>query len=80
MLVDIVSVEVPEPVTDVGLKLALDREGNPLTLKLTTPLNPPEPVTVTMEVACDPRVTVCELGVAEIEKLEFETTRATVVE
>lgn len=39
-------VEEPEPVTDVGLKLAVAPAGNPLTLKLTLPLNPPDPVAV----------------------------------
>jgi hypothetical protein len=38
--VEIVSLEVPEPVTDVGLNEALVREGKPLTLKLTVLLNP----------------------------------------
>jgi hypothetical protein len=40
--------EVPEPVTEVGLKLADTREPNPLTLKFTAPANPllPEIVTV----------------------------------
>ena len=35
-----VSVEVPEPVTEPGLKLALTRDPNPLTLRLTVPVNP----------------------------------------
>jgi len=35
-----VRVEVPEPVTEVGLKLALTRDPNPLTLRLTVPANP----------------------------------------
>jgi len=39
-------VDEPEPVTDVGLKLALAPAGNPLALRLTTPENPPDPVTV----------------------------------
>lgn len=33
-------VEVPDPVTDVGLKDAVTREPNPLTLRLTVPVNP----------------------------------------
>ena len=43
-----VSVEVPEPVTAVGLKLALVRMGNPETLRLTVPENPPVGVMVTV--------------------------------
>ena len=34
------SVEVPDPVTDVGLKLAVTREPSPLTLRFTVPVNP----------------------------------------
>ena len=46
MLVVTDIVDEPEPVTDVGLKLALAPAGNPLALRLTTPENPPDPVTV----------------------------------
>jgi hypothetical protein len=35
-----VSVEVPDPLTDVGLKVPVTREPNPLTLRLTVPVNP----------------------------------------
>jgi hypothetical protein len=44
--VNTVIVEEPEPVTDVGLKLALEPDGNPLTPRPTFPLNPSEAVTV----------------------------------
>jgi hypothetical protein len=30
----------PEPLTELGLKVALDPEGSPLTLKVTVPVNP----------------------------------------
>jgi len=43
-----VRVDVPEPVTEVGLKLALTREPNPLTLRPTAPANPFVPVIVTV--------------------------------
>lgn len=33
-------VELPEPATDVGLKLPVAPLGNPLTLKLTLPVKP----------------------------------------
>ncbi len=40
MLVATVIVEEPEVATDVGLKLAVTPDGNPLTLKVTAPVNP----------------------------------------
>ena len=36
----IVRVELPEPVTEAGLKLAVAPVGKPLTVKLTAPLKP----------------------------------------
>ena len=44
----IVRVEVPDPATEVGLKLAVTREPNPVTLRLTVPANPLFSVTVTV--------------------------------
>ena len=38
--VEMVSVEVPEPVTDVGLNVAVVRLGSPVTLNVTVLLNP----------------------------------------
>jgi len=35
-----VSVEVPDPVTDVGLKVAVTLAGTPDTLRFTVPANP----------------------------------------
>jgi hypothetical protein len=81
--VERVSVEVPEPVTDVGLNVALVREGRLLTLKLTLPLNPLIAVTVTVYEVVPGCPTVRELGEAEIEKLggfTELTTRVTLVE
>jgi hypothetical protein len=46
--VEIVSVELPEPLTEAGLKLALVRLGSPVTAKLTGPLNPLLGVMVTV--------------------------------
>lgn len=70
MLVLVVTdmVDDPEPVTDVGLKVALAPAGNPLALKLTLPENPPDPVTVAVYDVPLPAVTVWEAGVAEMEK------------
>src|SRR5215467_8037412 len=61
-------VDDPEPLTEVGLKPALAPEGRPLTLKPKAPVNPPDPVTVTEYEVPPPAVTVCDAGVAEMEK------------
>jgi len=47
-LVLIVNVEVPWPVTEPGLKLALAFVGNPRTRNVTCPLKPLTAVTVTV--------------------------------
>jgi len=61
-------VDEPDPVADVGLKLALAPAGNPLALKVTTPANPPDPVTVAVYDVPLPAVTVAEAGVAAMVK------------
>jgi len=43
-----VIVVVPDPATEVGLKLALAPPGNPVTLKVTASVNPFNGVTVTV--------------------------------
>src|ERR1039458_2668120 len=48
------SVVEPEPVTVVGLKLPVTPDGNPDFPKLTVPLNPLTPVTVTVYCALPP--------------------------
>ena len=48
LLVLTVRVEEPEPVIEVGLKLAVAPPGSPLALKITLPLNPFNAVTVTV--------------------------------
>jgi len=45
-VVDTVIVELPDPLTEVGLKVAVAPVGNPLALNVTVPVNPPEGVTV----------------------------------
>ncbi len=45
LLVVTVIEEEPDPVTDVGLKLALAPEGRPLALKVTVPVKPFSAVT-----------------------------------
>jgi len=73
-----VKVDVPCPVTELGLKLALELNGNPRTLNVTVPLKPLIAAMVAVYVALLPRVTVCVDGEAEMEK-EF-TTKVIVVE
>lgn len=75
-------VDEPEPITEAGLKVAFAPAGNPLMVKLTFPLNPPDPVTVAVYDVPAPAVTVCEDGVAEMEKSPTTTgvtVRLTVV-
>jgi len=64
----IVSVDVPLPVRDGGLKLRCVPAGNPLTEKFTFPLNPLTPEIVTVYVVEFPRTTVWLNGVAPIVK------------
>ena len=47
-LTEMVSVEVPDPVTVLGLKFVLTLLVRPLTLRVTVELNPAEAVTVTV--------------------------------
>jgi hypothetical protein len=47
-LVFTVSVDVPWPVTEPGLKLALEPDGNPRTRNVTVPLKPLIAVAVTV--------------------------------
>ena len=47
-LVLIVNVDVPPPVTELGLKLAVEPDGNPRTENVTVPLKPLRAVTVTV--------------------------------
>lgn len=78
-----VRVEVPEPVTEVGLKLAFTRDPNPLTLRPTVPANPFTPVMVTVYWPELPRLTVRVEGDAAMLKSGTGagfTTSVTVVE
>jgi hypothetical protein len=64
-----VRVELPEPpVIDEGTKLALAPVGNPLTLRLTVSVKPPLGVIVAVYEVPLPAWTVCEAGVAVMEK------------
>jgi hypothetical protein len=44
----IVNVDVPPPVTELGLKLVVEPDGNPRTENVTVPLKPLRAVTVTV--------------------------------
>src|SRR5438067_2425302 len=61
-------VEEPEVVTDIGLKLPVAPDGNPLALRFTLPVNPFNALIVVVKVALFPALTVCDEGLAEIEK------------
>jgi len=78
------SVEVPDPVTDVGLKVAVTREPSPLTVKLTVPVNPFTAPMVTVYCPVLPRATLRLAGETEIVKSGTPptgfTTRVTVLE
>jgi hypothetical protein len=75
-------VDVPVPVMDGGLKLAVTLLGRPLADKVTAELNPPETVLVIVEVPELPLDTVTEVGEALRVKLALAgavTVRVTVV-
>ena len=61
-------VEVPEPLTDVGLKLGVTRDPCPLTLKLTLPENPFTALIVTVYCPVVPWVTLRLVGETEMVK------------
>jgi hypothetical protein len=75
----IVRVDVPEPVTDVGLNDAVAPAGNPLAPRVTAALNPFRAMTETVQVALPPGAIVCDEGATETEKSAVAlTTRVTV--
>jgi len=71
------SVVEPELVKLEGLNDAVAPVGSPLTLKSTVPVNPVLGVSLTLSVAVPPKTTVCDVGVADREKVAT-TTRVTV--
>jgi len=78
----IVRVADPDPIIEVGLKVAVERGGNPLALNVTAPLKFPLAVAVTVLPVLTPRETgFGTKGVAETVKPPFRfTTRVTGVE
>ena len=78
----IVRVADPDPIIDVGLKVAVERGGNPLALNVTVPLKFPLGVTVTVSPVRPLRETgFGAKGLAETVKPPLRlTTNVTVVE
>jgi hypothetical protein len=64
----IVSVEVPDPTTGLGLKELFVLDGNPDTLSCTLPLKPFTPVIVTVYFVDELDFIVCDDGETAIEK------------
>ncbi len=69
--------DVPDFVTEAGLKLVLTPVGTPVAESETTPLNPPDAVTVTTAYPLKPCSSDPELG--ETEMLKFPATAAVTV-
>jgi hypothetical protein len=69
-----VNVDEPDPVIEPGLKLALVRRGNPLTLRLTAPVNPLPAVTLTLYKPLEPCDTLRLAGVTLTEKSPLTTS------
>ena len=67
--VEIVSVELPDPLMEAGLKAAVAPLGSPETVKETEPLNPPIALTVAANVVMVPGSTVWGEGFTASEKL-----------
>jgi hypothetical protein len=63
-----VKVEDPEPVTELGLKLAVAPVGSPARLKFTVPVKPFKGEMDTVYVVPAPGITVCEPGETAIVK------------
>jgi hypothetical protein len=76
-----VIVEVPEPVTEDGLKVIVSPLPWPDAVRETAELKPPVPVMVMVEVPDEPRSTVREVGEAETlnPAATLVTVRETVV-
>jgi hypothetical protein len=67
VVVLIVSVVEPEPVTEVGLKVPVTPVGNPDTPKFTAPLKPLRAVVETVYDVLPPATTVWDVGDTRIE-------------
>jgi hypothetical protein len=70
-------VEVPDPVTELGLKLTLSPLPSPEAEKVTEELNPPEPVTVRVE--APEAFWAMEIDVGDAERVKFAVLDAVTV-
>ncbi len=75
----ILSVDVPEVVIDVGLRVAVNPVGAFDSESATVPLNPLSDFTVTVEVPEDPLLMERDVGDVEIEKSGLTTCTVNVV-
>ena len=71
-------VEVPLPVTVVGLNVAVTSEGKPETLKFTVPVKPLMAVIVTTTEPLELRFTVIDAGAEMVKSEGFAITRVAV--
>ena len=76
VLLFVVRVEFQDgPVADFGLKLAVARDGSPVTLRLTLPEKVFSGFTVTTTLTLEPRRTVEGEGAEMVKPLTFWVTR-----
>jgi hypothetical protein len=71
VVVAIVTVQVPDPTTELGAKLDVVPPGRPLALNTTFPAKPPIASMLTLKAVLPPPPAVCVPGIAEIEKSAF---------
>jgi hypothetical protein len=64
----ITSPVVPEPVIEGSTKRAVAPDGTPATLRVSTPLNPPNAEVVMVKVLLVPRNSIAEAGETEMLK------------
>ena len=77
-LVVTVNVELPDPVTVGGEKLAVAPAGNPPALSVTTPVNPATAPMLAVYVVPLPTTTVCAAGVVVRLKVGVDGARGTI--
>jgi hypothetical protein len=73
-VVETVKIDDPADVMEAGLKLAVAPAGTPLAASVTVPAKPLRAVTVAVNVALLPAVTLCDAGAANRPKSAGLTT------
>ena len=73
LVVETVKTEFPPPVTEGGANVPVVFAGKPLTLKVTTALNPFCGLTVAVYVVLAPFLTVCTAGDGTTVKLDTDS-------